>query len=994
MLLRFLALFLCLSFSAVAQQTKRDSLDKLLLHAPADTNRVVILNTAAFLYFSSNPKKVLHYAEEAMRLSRSLGYERGIGRSYLSYSAYYLSQGQYRQAIDTLNKALPHFDRIQDTDGIAKTYMNIGLNLKNLGDFSQATDYYFKSLKTIEKTGNRASLANIYNSVGVLFKDQEKYDQALSYYWQAFRNAAGVDMRGQAGTLLNIGQVYQLRKDYPTAIKYIEQAKTRFTDLKEPLGLVICDNNLANIYFRMGQFDEAEPRAQRALAIGTTLNYVPNMVTSLLILSDIRLQTGQGADSFVFLNKALPLAEQIHQQSGRTSVYKGLAEAHAKTGNFARAYQFQSQWMALKDSTFNESSAKKIAGVQAQYQSEKKQAEIELLQKDQQVARLWRNSLGAGLLAIVLMAGLVMSRQRLKIRKDEVLVAQSKLVSEKNGQLEAQTHLLENQARQLQELDEAKNRFFTNVTHEFRTPLTLLIGTLSEKLYGLADHTETLIQRSEVTVMHRNAHRLLQLINQLLDLSKIDSGRLDLVRSADDVKPMLTTAVAMFTSLADQRQIKLTVHVPEQPLPVSHDGEQLKTVVTNLLANAFKFTPDGGDISLTAGAIQLDDKPFVRLIIDDNGVGITPDQAERVFERFYQGAASPNRLHTDRQPGTGVGLALVKEIVRLHNGTIRIENKSGPGARFVVLLPGESTPTGGRPGESTPGQAAAVVDSTTVAKLASSHSVTPDPSPQTNGPDSRPLLLIVEDNDDVRTFIHNQMQAHYRVLEAGNGLLGLKVAQGHLPDLIISDWMMPDMNGIDLCHQIKADERTSHIPFMLLTALSAQDQRLTGLETGADDYLTKPFDSRELLLRTQNLIASRRTLHDRFSREIRIQPKDITVTSADEKFLTRVMAIVEEHMGNAEFSAEQFGREVGLSRMQLHRKLVALTGLPSGDFIRIMRLKRAAQLLDQQSGNISEIAYEVGFNSLSYFAKCFRGQFGLQPTEYQNRVRENTSLTA
>ena len=985
--LRYLTLFLCLSFAAAAQQTKRDSLEKRLLYAPADTNRVVLLNKTAYLYFSNNPKKVLQYAEEAMRLSRVLGYERGVGRSYLSYGAYYLSQGQYQQAIDTLNKALLHFEQIQDTDGIAKTYMNIGLNLKNVGDFPRATDYYFKSLKTIEKMGDRSSLANIYNSMGVLFKDQEKYDQALSYYWQSFRNAAGVDMRGQAGTLLNIGQVYQLRKDYPTAIKYIEQARTRFTDLKEPLGLVICDNNLSNIYFRMGQFDEAEPRAQRALALGTSLNFVPNMVTSLLVLSDIRLKTGRAAESFVFLNKALPLAEQIHQQSGRTNVYKGLSEAHAQTGNFAKAYAFQSQWMALKDSTFNESSTKKMAGIQAQYQSEKKQAEIELLQKDQQVARLWRNSLSAGLLAIVLMAGLVMSRQRLKIRKDEVLVAQSKVVSEKNGQLEAQTHLLENQARQLQELDEAKNRFFTNVTHEFRTPLTLLLGTLSEKLYGLADQTETVIQRSEVTVMHRNAHRLLQLINQLLDLSKIDSGRLDLVLRADDLKPMLTTTLAMFTSLADQRHIRLSVYVPKQPLSVNHDGEQLKTVVTNLLANAFKFTPDGGSISLTAEAIQLNDKPFVRLIIDDTGVGIAPDQAERVFERFYQGATPDTRA--DRQPGTGVGLALVKEIIRLHNGTIQLENKPGPGARFVVLLPGRPPVCVEVPGG---------VDSPIVAEHPANQPIMPDPAPQVNGSDSRPLLLIVEDNDDVRTFIHNQMQAHYRVLEAANGLLGLKAAQKHLPDLIISDWMMPGldgpgldgsgMNGLDLCHQIKADERTSHIPFMLLTALSAQDQRLTGLETGADDYLTKPFDSRELLLRTQNLIASRRLLHDRFSREIRIQPKDVTVTSADEKFLTRVMGIVETQMGNADFSAEQFGREVGLSRMQLHRKLVALTGLPSGDFIRIMRLKRAAQLLDQQTGNISETAYEVGFNSLSYFAKCFREQFGQTPHDYQNRVRE------
>ena len=849
-----------------------------------------------------------------------------------------------------------------------------------MGNLPQAADYYFKSLKLFEKVGNQADVANTYNSIGVVFKNQEKYEQALYYYWQSFQKSAGLDPRGQAGALLNIGQIYEYKKDFPKAITYLNQSRSRFTSLNEPLGSVMCDNNLGIIYLKIKQYDRAELFARRALQRGTELSYTPSTITSLVTLGDIRVQTNRAGESFAFFDKARLLAEKIHQQTGRMSVYKGLAEANAQTGNFAKAYRFQSQWTALKDSAFTQESSKRIAGVQAEYQSEKKQAEIELLKKDRQAATVWRNSIGAGLLALLVIFGLVVSRQRLKIRSNQVRLAQSQLVTEKNEQLETQTHLLESQAtvltaqaRQLQDMDEVKSRFFTNVTHEFRTPLTLIIGTLSDKFHRLTEDTETVIGRAEVTVMYRNARRLLHLINQLLDLSKLESGRLDLLLQTDDVKPLLNVVVALFSSLAGQRNIRLSVDLSPQCLSVSHDPDQLEKVVTNLLSNAFKFTPDGGEITVRAEPVMTDDKAFIQLTVDDSGIGIAPDQAERVFERFYQGVAP----RVDRQPGTGVGLSLVKEIIELHNGTIHIESKSEPGARFVVQLPFVKA-------DEVTGQPARNISQAGRFFSAVSPNPFSQPSPVVQANDERPLLLIAEDNEDVRTFIRHQMERHYRVLEGENGLQGLELAQNNLPDLIISDWMMPDMDGLEFCRRVKADERTSHIPFMLLTALSSQDKLLTGLQTGADAYLTKPFDSRELLIRTQNLIASRRKLHERFSREIRIQPKDITVTSADEKFLVRVLKTVEENMGNSNFSADQFGREVGLSRMQLHRKLVALTGQSSGDFIRLMRLKRAARLLEGQVGNVSEIAYAVGFNSLSYFTKCFRDQFNMPPNEYQS----------
>ncbi|GAB3775751.1 hypothetical protein GCM10028818_20280 [Spirosoma horti] len=980
----FLVVFIvAVPFPAGAQQSKRDSLETLLKRSLADTNRVILLNKAVGLFYSNDPKKAKSYAEQALQLSQQLNYQRGIGRSYLSLSVYQWSQGAYQLAIDLSKKALPYFEALNDQNGIASVYSHLGVSARGLGDFPQAITYYFKSLSVNEKIGDQAAVAQNYNNIGIVFKYQEKYDQALYYYWRSLRTSAGIDPRNQAGTLQNIGLIYQLKKDYPKAITYLNQARARFATLNEPKGLVICDNNLGDTYSRMQQYDRAEQFIQRALKTGTQFNYTASIVSSLIGLGEIRLATGRAKDSFSFFDRARTLVEQLAKPDGRLQVYKDLATAHAQTGDFANAYTFQSKWIALKDSIFNGESAKKIARVQADYESEKKQAEIELLKKEQEVSRLWRNALGVGLLAALIIAGLIMSRQRLKIRNDQVLLNQSKVVAQKNEQLEIQTHLLESQATrltaqagQLQELDAAKSRFFTNVTHEFRTPLTLIIGTLSEKLHLLTETPETTIRQPEVSVMYRNAQRLLHLINQLLDLSKLESGRLDVRLQTNDIRPLLNVVVSLFSSLAEQRHMRLSVQLSPEQLPVRYDADLVEKVITNLLANAFKFTPDGGEITVYAGPVMRNEAAFVQIVVDDSGIGIAPDQTERIFERFYQGPAS----QVDRQPGTGVGLSLVKEIIDLHQGRIQVENKAGSGARFVVLLPlaalAEET--------ASPVVPARLPSEQIVSTLSSEPA--PERSPLNKANDERPLLLIVEDNKDVQTFIRNLMETQYRVVVSQNGREGLNMAQTHLPDLIISDWMMPDMDGIALCQQIKATECTSHIPFILLTALSAQDKRLTGLETGADDYLTKPFDSRELLIRAQNLIMNRRKLHERFSREIRIQPNEITVTSADEKFMTRVMTIVEANLSNSEFSVEQFGREVGLSRMQLHRKLMALTGLASGDFIRIMRLKRAAQLLDGRSGNVSEIAYAVGFNSLSYFAKCFRDQFGVLPTEYQSKL--------
>lgn len=975
-----LFLFFCFASLTWAQQNKRDSLENLLQKTGQDTSRVILLNDIAYFYWSTNPEKVKQYTAEAMQLAQKLEFPLGMGRSYVSLSIYYWSQGNYKKAIEEAEKALPHLEQGNHQKNIAAAYHNIGMNYYQLGNFQQATSYYFKALRIYEKLNSTGrEIANTYNIIGVVFEHQQKYDQALQYYQTAYQKSKGIDPLGQAGYLLNIGTIYQLKNNYTKAITYLNHAHAQFLAQNEPLGVAMSANHLGEVHLKMRQYDRAKGYFQKGLQLGEENNYVSSILSSLLGLGQYWQEAGQTTQSIASFERAMKIADQTHQNEQRLIAYKGLSNAYAKNGNYPKAYTYQSKWVMLNDSVFNQESAKKIAQVQAEYQAEKKQAEIDLLKKDQEVSRLWRNTIGIGLLATLIIGALIVSRQRLKIRKNQVLLEQSKVVTEKNQQLETQTLLLQKQAdtlatqaNQLQELDEVKSRFFANISHEFRTPLTLIIGILTEKV-RLATHNSPLtFLWNDVAIMNRNAHRLLQLINQLLDLSKIESGKMKVELSVGDLKFLLSTASASFSSMAAQRKIQYTISLSSNPLPVRYNSDQLEKALVNLLSNAFKFTPDGGHITLTANQIHHNDREWIAISVEDSGIGIAPEQVDRVFERFYQGTTSLIGDH----PGTGIGLSLVKEIVELHGGSIKAENKPEAGTRFILQLPAvdlhelQNTSFDFQPSFLIPQQQdSTLVDDTSLL-------------PKT---EDYPLLLIVEDHDDLRLFIRNQLQGSYQILEATNGLEGLSMSQEHIPDLIISDWMMPQMDGVELCKLIKTNEQTSHIPFILLTALASQDNKLTGLEIGADDYLTKPFDSRELHLRIANLVESRRKLRERFSRELHIKPSDIVVTSADEKFIQRAMQVVEENMGDGNFNAEQFCKEIGLSRMQLHRKLTALTGQSTGDFIRVMRLKRAAQLLEAKAGNVSEVAYEVGFNSLSYFAKTFREQFGILPNEYASQ---------
>ena len=537
----------------------------------------------------------------------------------------------------------------------------------------------------------------------------------------------------------------------------------------------------------------------------------------------------------------------------------------------------------------------------------------------------------------------------------------------------------------LAEVDRLKSRFFANISHEFRTPLTLILGPVQK----LRDRAAEEDEKHDLQMAERNTHRLLRLINQLLDLSKMEAGAMKLRASRLNIVPLVKGIAFSFESSAGMRGIALTVRAEEEDVEIYCDRDILEKILTNLLSNAFKFTPERGkvDVALTRsgpasghispGGERDGREGIVEISVSDTGIGIPRDQLDKVFDRFYQVDASQTREYE----GSGLGLALVKELVELHHGTIQVQSEAGRGATFTVRLPlGRSHFRDDEIVEVPPGGDLAVreVDGAGVTRAIEGARDKEEPE-QPGG--EHPIILVVEDNADVRAYIKEYLAPEYHVSEAGDGAEGIEKALEVIPDLIISDVMMPKKDGYEVCRTLKLDEKTNHIPIILLTAKAASENKIEGLQGGADDYLIKPFEPKELLARVRNLIDLRRKLRERFNTAVPLKPGEIAVSSIDDVFLKKVAAVVEQRMSDEDLNVEDLGRDVGMSRSQLHRKLTALTNQSPSDFIRYMRLHRAMALLEGNAGTVSEVAYSVGFGDPSHFSRRFHELFGITPGE-------------
>lgn len=543
-------------------------------------------------------------------------------------------------------------------------------------------------------------------------------------------------------------------------------------------------------------------------------------------------------------------------------------------------------------------------------------------------------------------------------------------------QLKNQARMEHLEADKLRELDQMKSRFFANISHEFRTPLTLIMGQIDSLRLLLKDPAA----KARIEMAFRNSRLLLRLINQLLDLAQLEAGSKQLHLVYGDIVPLLRRLTQSFESLALKKQIDLRFHCAPDVIKTDYDPEKIQKIIHNLLSNAFKFTPKGGKIRVrvTVDSDQPKTKDCLRITVRDSGVGIPAQHLPHIFDRFYH-AGNPATRNPD-YTGTGIGLALTKELAELHGGQITAASEEGFGTAFTVRLP-VSNGLNSQPVEQLEPPIIQEPIDITVQDQTTGAGRPAAINKRTGA--GQEIILIVEDNADVRAYIRGHLEERFQVAEAGDGEDGFAKALELMPDLVITDVMMPKLDGFALSKKLRDDEKTSHIPIIMLTVRAEETDKITGLEIGVDDYLTKPFSPNELQTRVHNLIALRKKMRERFSRTTLIKPAEVSVLSADQKFLERLTEAVEANMENEHFDLKALSAAAGLSMRQLERKLKALINQTPNQFVRSMRLERAKQLLEQNAGTVSEIAYMAGFNSISYFSKAFRQAFGKPPSEWK-----------
>lgn len=565
------------------------------------------------------------------------------------------------------------------------------------------------------------------------------------------------------------------------------------------------------------------------------------------------------------------------------------------------------------------------------------------------------------------------------------------------------------ETKKLHEVDEMKSRFFTNISHEFRTPLTLILGPVKE----LIERTNDNKTKEDLSLVHRNAKRLLNLVNQLLDISKLESGSMNLRTVPTNLVMLLKALTLSFTSYAERKRIILNCISDSNEIIAYIDKDKMEKIFTNVMSNAFKFTPDGGKIEVTMTRalpsssshshselvseskeevrklkqVQLDGGGFVEISIRDTGIGISSDKLPKIFDRFYQVDSS----HTREHEGTGIGLSLTKELVELHKGDIEVESEEGRGTVVTIKIPLGKDHL--KPEEIFENEIEQLKDNnlTHIEEVYTGQEKIKSET-ELAQIQSLPLLLIVEDNVDVRKYIKHILHKEYNIIEAKDGEDGWNKCIESIsggPDLIISDVMMPKMDGFKLCDKLKTDERTSHIPVILLTAKATKHDKIDGFELGADDYIMKPFETDELTARVRNLIMQRKRLHEHFKKSGLLDFESSQITSIDKKFLQRTLEIIKQHISETSFNVESLSVYLSVSKSVLQKKISALTGETPVEFIRRLRLKKAMELIEKKFGNMSEIALESGFSNPAYFSEVFKKEFGLTPKEYQQKINNN-----
>ena len=583
---------------------------------------------------------------------------------------------------------------------------------------------------------------------------------------------------------------------------------------------------------------------------------------------------------------------------------------------------------------------------------------------------LWRTNYAYAFYLMVFIGSILYIRHRgIQKIKRKYILAEEKARAERERK----------ESKRLHELDQLKIRFLTNLSHEFRTPISLILGPVEMLLSQDTNRQSS----NQLQIIKRNGKRLLNLVNQLLDFRKMEENELKLHLSQGELVSFVREVFDSFKDLAERKKIDFIFTSRIERFPTQFDHDKIERILFNILSNAFKFTLEGGKVSLEMERLEeLSDqtKTWIAIKVNDSGIGIPEDEKEKVFKRFFQAITTASILNQ----GTGLGLSISKEFVRMQGGTVEVESEVGKGSTFSIQIPflplegsKESFETQNKRQEA---EALPEEQKVFMADAGRNDDVKDWPA--------MPSVLLVEDNEDFRFYLKDNLRLHYKVFEAANGKEGWQKTLAEHPQLIVSDISMPVMDGIELCRKIKSDKRTHHIPVVLLTALTGEEDQIKGLETGANDYITKPFNYEVLNAKIKNLLVLNQSLKNAYTKQIRVLTPEIKVESANEQLLHNIMLYIEENLTDTQLSVVNLSKHVGMSRSSLYSKLLELTGQTPIEFIRSVKLDKAAVLLEKSHMNIAQIAYSVGFTTPKYFAKSFKEKFNMLPSEYLNKMRK------
>ncbi len=961
---KFLLLVFLFPFASFGQYEKEiDSINQVIQQTKDTQVKVDSYRELVQILITTDLPKAQKKIDELYRLNQNNPCEKCQAMAdFLQARLYSMSQTKIDQIVSLYRKSTTQSFAIKDYEFYSIVMMHLinhCINKNSMAEADMELKKYFELTKKIKFTDYYNSIYYLY---GKLYKKQGYNNLALENFILAdkyfvYKNADDISIK--INDLAEIDLFYTDLKNKEKADYYMQQAMALFKKSKNAVNDVNTNFRFGEIEFKNKNYQKALGYLNKILNPKDTAQNVPYKYDVAALMGQTYQETNDLSNASLFTDMAVREFTKKKDTIYWINSLNNNAKIKIKKGNFLEAkndlelakdllkdqkitvdfldvYQTQIDYYkkiknyelalkAIEEQTFyqrkytEKTNLANLAEQDIRYQTEKKEQQIKLLSAQNELARKQNYTYIGLLVLLLLLAGIAFYGFRNKIKT----------------------------AQKLKELNELKSRFFANISHEFRTPLTLIKSPVQSLISEISDTN----QKNKLQLIDTNSTRMLELVDQLLELSKIDGGNLTLILKDGNISSLLHSIVEPFQFQAKEKEINFTSNIQKTNENYAFDKDVIEKIVTNLISNAFKYSPVNESISFRSAV----ENSNLQLIISNTGSDIKKEDLSKLFERFYQ----KNEL----KQGVGIGLALVKELVDLYNGTISTAVENGE-LSFIVTLP------------------LAVANENAVVIPTKAENITIENAIPNDV--EIPVLLIVDDNSEIRAVLRDIFKNDYQIIEAQDGEEAVQLAQKEIPDCIISDVMMPKMDGFEFTKQIKNNELTSFIPVVLLTAKTSDEAHLDGLKSTADAFLTKPFNNNIVKATVNQLIAERKKLHLRYSQELVLKPVDIVISSVEEKFIVKLQDILEKELSNSEFSSEDFASAVGMSRMQLHRKLKSLLGVSATEFLRNERLKVAADLLKKGNGNISEIAYTVGFNNVSYFSKCFKEMFSVTPSDYLN----------